>query len=210
MALSPLLSYFSLPFLLQLHLCFHMCYTPLFLLYPFLLPPLSNSMLPCNFHTTYCTTVSCLENPTPCSPEFLFPCSHILYTSQGLLPPILLSILYAHHCSSWRQSFYLTVLFHFLLHFLWWSCFLFFSSLLHLWTLPLLVPFLPTLEALPPLFYYFLSSHLFYPTLHYPIVQHFEPILHYCFLLLLPSIPTLLGEMPEPLTSPTYSFFSSL
>ena len=45
-------------------------------------------MPPCNFHTICCTTALCSGNPVPCSPEFLFPCSHILCTLQGLLPPI--------------------------------------------------------------------------------------------------------------------------
>ena len=207
MALSPLLSYFSLPFLLQLHLCFHMCYTPLFLLYPFLLPPLSNSMLPCNFHTTYCTTVSCLENPTPCSPEFLFPCSHILYTSQGLLPPILLSILYAHHCSSWRQSLCPKMCLHLLLYSSRW-CFLFFSSLFHLWTLLLFMSFLSIPETSYLFFYHLLSPHFSYSTLHYSISQYLKPALRFHPFYLLLSTPIHLGQMPKPPTLSTHSLLS--
>ena len=84
-------SHFFLHHPLLLYLYLYMYYTPLFLLCHFLLPPLSNSMLLCSFYTICCTAALCLGNSASCSPEFLFPCSHILCIPQGLLLPILSS-----------------------------------------------------------------------------------------------------------------------
>ena len=94
---TPLLSYSFLLFLLQLHPFHHIHYILLFLPFHPLFLPLSNSMLPCNFYITYCTTTPCSGNLVPCSPEFLFLCSCTLYTLQRSSPPIMSSTL---PCSS--------------------------------------------------------------------------------------------------------------
>ena len=106
--------------------------------------------------------------------------SSILYKSNYLLFHCL--PLHAHHCSSWRQSFCTTVFFYFLPHFLWQGHFLFSSSLLYLWTLPLLVPFLPTLEASPSFFYYLLSSYISYITRFFSTSNLFPTtVFFFCF-----------------------------
>jgi len=100
---------------------------------------------------------------------------------------------------------------HLLPHYSWWCCF--FSLLpIFLWTLPFLMPFLPTLEILPLFLYYFLLSHFSHLTLHHPACQYFKFVI--CFLrlsfYLFSLVSAILGPVAKLLTSPTHFLFSSL
>jgi len=88
---TPFSFHFYPPFLLLPHLCLYMCYTSLFLLCHFLLPPLSNSTPSCNSHTTYYMTAPYSGNFVLYSPESLSLYSCILYILPGLWLPTMLS-----------------------------------------------------------------------------------------------------------------------
>ena len=70
----------STPFSKLLHLFLHMYYALLSLLFCFLLPLLSNSIPPCNFHTTYYITAPYSRSLVFYSLAYSSPYNHILYT----------------------------------------------------------------------------------------------------------------------------------
>ena len=81
---KPFLSCSSPPSI-SLHPCLHTYCISVFQLFYFLLLHLSNSMLPCNFCTTYCSTAPYSENLAPCFPKSSSFCNHILCTPQRSL-----------------------------------------------------------------------------------------------------------------------------
>ena len=116
---------------------------------------------------------------------------------------------YANPCSPWRKPLYPTMFFY-LPPYISQRChFLFFLPFSTLWTLPFLMPFFPTFEALWPFLHNLLSPHLLHSILHDPTLQHFEPISYHHFLLLFLSTSTLPDKMPEPPILPTYPSFSA-
>ena len=157
----------------------YFCFTPFY----FLLSP-----IPCLFaiSTSHIAQLPFVQETLPL--VLLSFCSLIATSSilhKGYYLPSCCPSLYAHYCSSWRQSLCLIMCFHFLPYFSW-QCCLLFSSLFYLWTLPLLVFFLPTPETLHLFFYHLLSPHFSYSTLHYSISQCLKLVLRFhpfCLLL---------------------------